>query len=379
MNELNKIYSKVFLVIWNNALPAVHSRASRCCSALGQRSLGLKVKEVRGYPGHWWIPHDASANEWCQQVSHWINGISVNCHKTNKQYSNVEYFIKQLSKRAVNGKTNQSKEACLLAARKLNLNSGNVTELEWRLLKPVSCVNSFTLIFQVMKRLFEWQVELQLNWQIYWIVIPLIGEIFHSRLLKGLRQSVPMHQRFHMFTLCLVKWCTVPWRSLQFKIMRISQYLCLPQDLEIAWQASTDPPVISRFDKHVLKIWCLFLTDRAKILKFYAQLFLYPLGLALLTLSWDKNWDSHSPMNGYPSFYPRIALVAPSPAQQSCWGYIGFIIPLAQWSCWGILSSLCLSIRPSVCPSVHRSRIPCPLCNFYSSGWILPILGTNDP
>ena len=28
------------------------------------------------------------------------------------------------------------------------------------------------------------------------------------------------------------------------------------------------------------------------------------LGLALLTLSLDKNWDSHSPMNGYPSFYP---------------------------------------------------------------------------
>ena len=36
------------------------------------------------------------------------------------------------------------------------------------------------------------------------------------------------------------------------------------------------------------------------------------LGLALLTLSWDKNWDSHSLVNGYPSFYPRIALVAPS-------------------------------------------------------------------
>ena len=34
------------------------------------------------------------------------------------------------------------------------------------------------------------------------------------------------------------------------------------------------------------------------------------LGLALLTLSWDKNCDSHSLMNGYPSFYPRIALVA---------------------------------------------------------------------
>ena len=40
-----------------------------------------------------------------------------------------------------------------------------------------------------------------------------------------------------------------------------------------------------------------------------------PLGLALLTLSWDKNWDSHSLVNGYPSFYPRIALVAPSPGQ----------------------------------------------------------------
>ena len=35
-------------------------------------------------------------------------------------------------------------------------------------------------------------------------------------------------------------------------------------------------------------------------------------GLALLTLSWDKKWDSHSLVNGYPSFYPRIALVAPS-------------------------------------------------------------------
>ena len=36
-------------------------------------------------------------------------------------------------------------------------------------------------------------------------------------------------------------------------------------------------------------------------------------GLALLTLSWDKNWDSHSLVNGYPSFYPRIALVTRSP------------------------------------------------------------------
>ena len=37
------------------------------------------------------------------------------------------------------------------------------------------------------------------------------------------------------------------------------------------------------------------------------------LGLVLLTLSRHKNWDSHSLVNGYPSFYPRIALAAPSP------------------------------------------------------------------
>ena len=41
-------------------------------------------------------------------------------------------------------------------------------------------------------------------------------------------------------------------------------------------------------------------------------LWIQHLGLALLTLSWDKKWDSHSLVNGYPSFYPRIALVAPS-------------------------------------------------------------------
>ena len=39
------------------------------------------------------------------------------------------------------------------------------------------------------------------------------------------------------------------------------------------------------------------------------------LGLALLQLSWDKNWDSHLLVNGYPSFYPRIALAVPSPGQ----------------------------------------------------------------
>ena len=43
-------------------------------------------------------------------------------------------------------------------------------------------------------------------------------------------------------------------------------------------------------------------------------------------------------------------------------GYIGFT------------PSVCLSVRPSV----RLSRLPCPLCNIYSSGWILSILATND-
>ena len=48
----------------------------------------------------------------------------------------------------------------------------------------------------------------------------------------------------------------------------------------------------------------------------------------------------------------------------------------------GILVSLRPSVCPSVCPSVRPSvrpsRMPCPLCHIYSSGWILLILGTND-
>ena len=67
------------------------------------------------------------------------------------------------------------------------------------------------------------------------------------------------------------------------------------------------------------------------------------------------------------------------PEQRSCWGYIGFIIPPEQRSCWGgILVSLCPSVCPSVRPSVRPSRLLCPLCNIYSSGWILSILATND-
>ena len=48
----------------------------------------------------------------------------------------------------------------------------------------------------------------------------------------------------------------------------------------------------------------------------------YHQDLALLTLSWDKNWDSHSLVNGYPSFYPRIALVAPSPGCKQLHGSV---------------------------------------------------------
>ena len=37
-----------------------------------------------------------------------------------------------------------------------------------------------------------------------------------------------------------------------------------------------------------------------------------------------------------------------------------------------------IGFTPSVCLSVRLSRLPCPLCNIYSSGWILSILATND-
>ena len=30
-----------------------------------------------------------------------------------------------------------------------------------------------------------------------------------------------------------------------------------------------------------------------------------------------------------------------------------------------------------VCPSVRPSRLPCPLCNIYSSGWVVSILATK--
>ena len=56
------------------------------------------------------------------------------------------------------------------------------------------------------------------------------------------------------------------------------------------------------------------------------------LGLALLTLSWDKNWDSHSLVYGYPSFYPSIALVAPSPEKSR---FLGQCIAIYV-ECWNL-------------------------------------------
>ena len=54
------------------------------------------------------------------------------------------------------------------------------------------------------------------------------------------------------------------------------------------------------------------------------------------------------------------------------------IIPPEQRSCWGGGVYWLHFVRPSVRPSVRLSRLPCPLCNIYSSGWNLSILATND-
>ena len=64
---------------------------------------------------------------------------------------------------------------------------------------------------------------------------------------------------------------------------------------------------------------------------------------------------------GYIGFYTPQTTVG---------GYIGFYTP--PNNCWGVYWFH--SVRPSVRPS----RLSCPLCNIYSSGWILSILATND-
>ena len=62
------------------------------------------------------------------------------------------------------------------------------------------------------------------------------------------------------------------------------------------------------------------------------------------------------------NFYLQGHYYNPPPPPPRTMKYIGFT------------PSVCLSVRPSV----RLSRLPCQLCNIYSSGWILSILATND-
>ena len=64
--------------------------------------------------------------------------------------------------------------------------------------------------------------------------------------------------------------------------------------------------------------------------------------------------------------HQMIRMLLYPPNNEVVGGYIGFT------------PSVRPSVRPSVHPSVCPSRLPCPLCNIYSSGWILSILATND-
>ena len=79
----------------------------------------------------------------------------------------------------------------------------------------------------------------------------------------------------------------------------------------------------------------------------------------------------------YPDCVEKLTLICPASKLSEVWLTIIFprqnvIIPPEQRSCWGVYWFH--SVRPSVRPS----RLPCPLCNIYSSGWILSILATND-
>ena len=90
-------------------------------------------------------------------------------------------------------------------------------------------------------------------------------------------------------------------------------------------------------------------------------------------------------LNGNPWISNKMCLNVPLCVSfVICQPYIGLvpnrqqviIIPPEQRSCWGVYWFH--SIRPSVRLSVRLSRLPCPLCNIYSSGWIISILATND-
>ena len=86
-------------------------------------------------------------------------------------------------------------------------------------------------------------------------------------------------------------------------------------------------------------------------------------------------------------FHDRILI-----SNSSCWNPWYLLISIIAYIQFALLyppnnevvggvywfQSVRLSVRLSVCPSVRLSRLPCPLCNIYSSGWILSILATND-
>ena len=105
--------------------------------------------------------------------------------------------------------------------------------------------------------------------------------------------------------------------------------------------------------------------DRALIkeTQFYTKI------LILQPKSWDvlstPDIDLVLALRPLQSSSTRLFVFIP-PEQRSCWGYIGFT------------PSVCPSVCPSVRPSVRQSCLPCPLCNIYSSGWIISILATND-
>ena len=67
--------------------------------------------------------------------------------------------------------------------------------------------------------------------------------------------------------------------------------------------------------------------------------------------------------------------LSPIRHQANIWTKVLLLYPPNNEVVGGIL----VSPRPSVRPSVRLSRLPCPLCNIYSSRWILSILlATND-
>ena len=83
---------------------------------------------------------------------------------------------------------------------------------------------------------------------------------------------------------------------------------------------------------------------------------------AIFTENCIYHFPLKDPFDNDPLLYP--------PNNEVVGGYIGFTP--------SVRSSVHPSVRLSVRPSVRPSRMPCPLCNIYSSGWIISILATND-